>query len=224
MGGQACVFYGAAEFSRDLDLLVLADANSLNLLSHAMDQLEAPTIAVPRFEGQFLDRGHAIHFRCQRSDVKGLRIDVMSRLRRTDDFEQLWARRTKIEVEEVEVDMLALEDLVRAKKTQCDKDWPMIRRLVEQSYFLLPSQPNAEQLEFHLLELRTPDLLMDLAARFPEAADRAVARRPAIAPAVAGSVDEVSAALAAEEAAERAIDRAYWRPLREELESLRRAR
>ena len=25
MGGQACVFYGAAEFSRDLDLVVLAD-------------------------------------------------------------------------------------------------------------------------------------------------------------------------------------------------------
>lgn len=26
MGGQACVFYGAAEFSRDTDLAILADA------------------------------------------------------------------------------------------------------------------------------------------------------------------------------------------------------
>ena len=26
MGGQACVFYGAAEFSRDTDLAVVADA------------------------------------------------------------------------------------------------------------------------------------------------------------------------------------------------------
>ncbi len=25
MGGQACVFYGAAEFSRDTDLAILAD-------------------------------------------------------------------------------------------------------------------------------------------------------------------------------------------------------
>jgi len=25
MGGQACIFYGAAEFSRDVDLAVLAD-------------------------------------------------------------------------------------------------------------------------------------------------------------------------------------------------------
>jgi hypothetical protein len=26
MGGQACVFYGAAEFSRDTDFAILADA------------------------------------------------------------------------------------------------------------------------------------------------------------------------------------------------------
>ena len=35
MGGQACVFYGAAEFSRDTDLLILADAENLQRLSAA---------------------------------------------------------------------------------------------------------------------------------------------------------------------------------------------
>ena len=35
MGGQACVFYGAAEFSRDLDLFVLADATNLPILVRA---------------------------------------------------------------------------------------------------------------------------------------------------------------------------------------------
>jgi hypothetical protein len=29
MGGQACVFYGAAEFSRDADLVILADPENL---------------------------------------------------------------------------------------------------------------------------------------------------------------------------------------------------
>jgi hypothetical protein len=29
MGGQACVFYGAAEFSRDTDFAMLADALNL---------------------------------------------------------------------------------------------------------------------------------------------------------------------------------------------------
>ena len=32
MGGQACVFYGAAESSRDTDLLILADARNLERL------------------------------------------------------------------------------------------------------------------------------------------------------------------------------------------------
>ena len=32
MGGQACVFYGAAEFSRDTDLAILAEADNLDRL------------------------------------------------------------------------------------------------------------------------------------------------------------------------------------------------
>ena len=36
MGGQACVFYGAAEFSRVLDLIVLADPDNLERLRGAL--------------------------------------------------------------------------------------------------------------------------------------------------------------------------------------------
>jgi hypothetical protein len=32
MGGQACVFYGAAEFSRDTDLAILANSANLEKL------------------------------------------------------------------------------------------------------------------------------------------------------------------------------------------------
>ena len=38
MGGQACVFYGAAEFSRDTDLAVVADAINLARLRKALEQ------------------------------------------------------------------------------------------------------------------------------------------------------------------------------------------
>lgn len=38
MGGQACVFYGAAEFSRDLDLLILAGADNLARLASALNE------------------------------------------------------------------------------------------------------------------------------------------------------------------------------------------
>ena len=37
MGGQACVLYGAAEFSRDTDLLILADAANLARLEAALE-------------------------------------------------------------------------------------------------------------------------------------------------------------------------------------------
>jgi hypothetical protein len=78
MGGQACVYYGAAEFSRDLDLLILLSPDNLDHLCAALDDLDA---------------------------------------------------------------VLGMQDLVLAKKTQRNKDWPMIQLLVEQSYFPGPRNP-----------------------------------------------------------------------------------
>ena len=42
MGGQACVFYGAAEFSRDIDLLLRSDADNLERLRHAVRSSSPP--------------------------------------------------------------------------------------------------------------------------------------------------------------------------------------
>ena len=56
MGGQACVFYGAAEFSRDLDLLVLADAENLDLLRKALATVAAESIAVPALDASLPPR------------------------------------------------------------------------------------------------------------------------------------------------------------------------
>jgi hypothetical protein len=78
MGGQACVLYGGAEFSRDTDIAVLLDAENLHLLSEALDRLQAAPIALPPLEWGYLARGHAVHFRCQHPDAAGLRVDVMS--------------------------------------------------------------------------------------------------------------------------------------------------
>ena len=78
MGGQACVLYGGAEFSRDLHLLILADSDNLASLQSALDDLQAGPIAVPPFDSQYLLRGHAVHFRCRRPDLVGLRIDLMA--------------------------------------------------------------------------------------------------------------------------------------------------
>ena len=224
MGGQACVFYGAAEFSRDLDLLVLVDDDQLQHLRTALADLNAEPVAVPDLSPENLRRGHAVHFRCRRPDVNGLRIDLMSRLRGVPSFQELWERRTTFEIAAEQVDVLALEDLVLAKKTQRDKDWPMIRRLVEQSYYARSGSPPSEQVDFWFRELRTPELLIEASGRYPDAARLAAASRPAVGAALRDDVDAVIKALEHEEHAERSLDRDYWAPRKQELEQLRRAR
>ena len=63
MGGQACVFYGAAQVSKDIDFLVLAEPENFTRLQAALAELQADRIAVPPFDPAALARGHAVHFR-----------------------------------------------------------------------------------------------------------------------------------------------------------------
>ena len=116
MGGQACVFYGAAEFSRDADFAILADAANLARLRKALAELQAEPIAAPPFAIKYLRRGHAIHFRCQHPDALRMRVDVMSKMRGVDSFPKLWRRRTTIALPDgTKCDLLSLPDLVQAK-------------------------------------------------------------------------------------------------------------
>ena len=222
MGGQACVFYGAAEFSRDTDLAILSTPERLERFRAALADLEAECIALPPFEADYLLRGHALRFRCHHPDAAGMRIDVMSIMRGVAPFDLLWARRTTIQTTDGdEYDLLSLADLVQAKKTQRDKDWPMLRRLLEADYLQNRSHPTPEQLAFWLRELRTPVLLVELAVRYADQAMAAARGRPLLALAATENPTGVENALAAEEAGEREADRMYWQPLRAELEALR---
>ena len=44
MGGQATILYGAAEFSRDLDLAIACDASNLAATERALRELDAELI------------------------------------------------------------------------------------------------------------------------------------------------------------------------------------
>lgn len=225
MGGQACVFYGAAEFSRDADFAILADSANLTRLRKALAELQAETIAVPPFAVKHLRRGHAVHFRCQHPDALHMRVDIMSRMRGVDPFAGLWRRRTTLQLAGGErVDLLSLPDLVQAKKTQRDKDWPMIRRLVEAHYFENQKHPTPPQIRFWFQELRTSELLLELAQRHPATCRRLTSKRPLLSQVISGESINLEQALLAEETAERQRDREYWLPLRRELEALRDAR
>jgi hypothetical protein len=223
MGGQACVFYGAAEFSRDTDFAIHADAANLERLRAAMRELEAEVIAVPPLALEHLQRGHAVHFRCQHPEAARLRVDVMAKMRGVADFAELWERRTTLRGEDGTVyELMSLPDLVRAKKTQRDKDWPMIRRLIEADHAACSDTPSTERVRFWLGEGRTPALLIEWVGKFPDQAKAlAGAGRPLLELAVRNDEAGVEEALAREEQIERAADRAYWAPLKAELERMR---
>ncbi|MCA9225997.1 MAG: hypothetical protein KDA47_10320 [Planctomycetales bacterium] len=223
MGGQACVFYGAAEFSRDCDVVVLATDDNLHHLTAALAELQAECIAVPPRDWTTLERGHAIHFRCHHPDAVGIRLDVMSKMRGCDDFGELWQRRTTIQVADgFDYELLGIEDLVRAKKTQRDKDWPMIRRLVDAHYDRHQDTPTPQRNRFWLRECRTPEILVRLAAENPDAANELALERPLLLAAVQGDRQTLECELEAERLSEMEADKQYWTPLRKELEAMRR--
>jgi hypothetical protein len=224
MGGQACVVYGAAQFSKDIDFILLASAENFALFERALAELQAERIAVPPFDPAHLARGHAVHFRCHHRDAKDLRIDVMTRLRGLQDFETLWARRVSFTDDTgLELHLLDVPDLVEAKKTQRDKDWPVIALLVDIHLREHANEPTPERIAFWLSEARNPESLLELAARFPVESQALAAQRPLLATAIAADVNALRRELMEEELRERQRDREYWAPLKAEMEAFRRA-
>lgn len=221
MGGQACVLYGGAEFSRDTDLVLIGDDENLNRFRIALAELQAETIAVPPFEKSHLEEGLAIHFRCRHPDAPGMRVDVMTKLRGVDDFESLWDRRTTFDLDGELLEVLSLPDLVAAKKTQRDKDWSMIRRLLEADFYAHHDNATLTQRHFWFHELRTSALLIELMRADPEIGRELLTDRPLLQAAIDENESLLNVLLRDEEEVERQADRDYWAPLKARLEELR---
>jgi hypothetical protein len=224
IGGQACVFYGAAQFSKDIDFLILPEEENFRRFQQAMDELNAKRFAFPPLPPESLARGHAVHFRCDSLGFDGLRIDVMSRLRAIEDFETLWERRTIFTDEEgSQFHLLSPTDLVQSKKTQRSKDWPIIEALVTFHYAEMFATPTDDRIRFWLLEARSPETLVDICARFPEEAAELLKNRPLLALAIESNLLRLREELDAEKRREQEKDRLYWEPLKREMEEFRRA-
>ena len=97
----------------------------------------------------------------------------------------------------------------------------MLRRLLEADYHQYHVNPNHARVRFWLRELRTPELLMEVAGKHPELCHELALARPLLTAVVAGNFEQVVRALADEEQRERQADRIYWHPLKQELERLR---
>ena len=99
MGGQACVFYGAAEFSRDTDLAILADAGNLSRLRSRPDGSGGRGHCRAAVRGSSICGG-ATPFTSAAVILRRLRmrVDVMSQMRGVAPFPDLWARRTTLDL------------------------------------------------------------------------------------------------------------------------------
>jgi len=222
MGGQACVFYGAAQVSKDIDLALLAEPANIERLRLALKELAAERIAVPPFDPVLFDRGHAIHFRCHAPLVEGLRVDLMSKLRLLASFATLWERRTTFGDDlGSEFNLLSVPDLVLSKKTARDRDWPVIELLVNIHIHENLASPQPDWIRFWLQECRSPSQLLALARRFSDECHALTATRPLLTHALAANQIMLIQALDLEMRSEQAMDRAFWEPVRRELESMR---
>lgn len=222
IGGQAAIVYGAAEFSRDSDFVILCTPKNLVCLEKALNHLRAELIYVPPFEKSYLDRGHACHFRCQGKGVKNLRVDIISKLRGCDSFEKLWKRKKRISLPGgYRIDIIGLRDLGQSKKTQRDKDWLMLKRLIENDIILHKDNPSKEHLRWWFRESREASRLIELAKAYPQLARNCLRQRALLSFAIQGKVKELGRQLYKEELLEREKDVEYWAPLKRELETLR---
>jgi hypothetical protein len=222
IGGQACIIYGAAEFSRDSDFVILATHQNLERLRKALKHLRAKPIYFPPLEAEYLKKGHACHFRCGAQDVEGLRIDVMVKLRGCEEFDKLWLRRKTIRIKDNGIiDVISLQDLVQSKKTQRDKDWLMLKRLVGNDIVLTKTGQKSEQIKWWLRECRNTELLIELSGKYRKETKAVSVDRPLLSFALRSNKQKLSLELQKEEKSERQKDMEYWNPLKKELEALR---
>jgi len=225
IGGQACIVYGAAEFSRDSDFVILRTPNNIKCLKVALNVLKAKLIYVPPLEEDYLKRGHACHFRCDATDIKGLRIDVISKLRGCEPFDKLWERRNAISFKNgIAIDIIGLRDLVQSKKTQRDKDWLMLKRLVENDIILNKHNSSNDHVRWWLQECRNAGTLIELAKKYPRLAKDCSSERSLLSSVIIPDTEKLALQLHNEEMLERQKDIEYWKPLKRELEALRRKR
>jgi len=221
MGGQACILYGGSEFTRDSDLCVMCDSGNLQRVRKALKSLGAQRIFYPELTITNLKKGHACHFICKNPGLENFRVDVMSRMRNCPGFSTLWRQRENLTIEKgLLVPVMGIKHLVASKKTQRDKDWPMIRRLLERDIASC-KKPVLDRVSWWLSECRTPEILIQLCRKYPETAESSKNSRQLLPIAIAGDVNRLEDALLDEEKQERHRDREFWKPLRKELERMR---
>ncbi len=131
ISGQACVLYGASQFTEDVDLWIRPSSGDLRGLLKALAFAGArvhkltvrPTLRRMR-------QGHGFHFLIP----PDIYLDVMGRPPRVGRFSAAWSRRRRMKTDWGTLPVAAPEDLVLLKRTNRPSDYEAITNLVRVRY------------------------------------------------------------------------------------------
>jgi hypothetical protein len=227
ISGQACILYGASQFTEDIDLWIQPAPGNLESFLRAMARVEAHVYKLtPPLSMKYVRKGHGFHFRIGRD----LFLDVMGRPPRVGSFQQAISRAREFKTDWGTLPVSAPEDLVLLKRTNRPGDYEAISNLVR-----LRFQEAKEDVDVVRWALLNTFEVADLADFAVEAVDR-LRRWPsrpalrALLPVTAASrpperrIRRAARLLALEMAEAQERGRLYWRPVVAELRKLQASR
>jgi hypothetical protein len=225
ISGQACVLYGASQFTEDVDLWLQPAARDLAGLLRSLAKVKAVVHKLtPPPSLSLVQRGHGFHFLIPPDTY----LDVMGRPPRVGPFSTALSRARRMKTDWGTLPVVAPEDLVLLKRTNRPSDYEAITNLVRLRRAEAPDDPGV--LRWCLENTFDVDDLIDTAAlaanRLKRWPGRAALR--ALLPLSKGSGRvpsdrrlRASRLLALEAADLQEKGRRYWVPFLRELKMLR---
>jgi len=231
IAGQACLYYGAIQNTKDGDLWVLPSEENVEQLRKALHEIGAHQTFLPELSLKYLLKGHAVHYELPHG-AGNFRIDIMTHPPRTTGFEEAWQEAEKAEVYGIPCRVVDVSRLVDMKKTMRDKDYGVIDTLTSILLEYACKHPEAQSQfgPWLAMELRSAEGLIRMAKEFPSglkflsSTNRKAARLACqVVEANLSQPDDtktIHEALDTETARLKAADREYWEPRLRELKAI----
>lgn len=221
IGGQACVLYGGAQLTEDVDLWIHPTAANFRSFLQALASANARVYKVtPPLQLSYLRKGHGFHFVLGRD----LYLDVMGKPPRVGSFAAALRRCRRINTDWGLLPVVSPEDLVLLKQTNRPSDYETISNLVRMR---VEEDNRASVLRWALLNTFDVEDLASFAVAAVQKLKR-LPLRPALrallpitSPPPDARVARSARLLALEAADVQERGRRYWLPYIEEIKALR---
>lgn len=150
IGGQAAILYGAAQFTRDLDLWIRPTAANLSALVRALHAVRARVHKLtPPLTLEHVRRGHGFHSVVPQPGALPAFVDVRGHPPRVSTYAAARGRASFFATPWGRLPVVAIPELVESKKTNRPGDDDVILRRARLRLASLPS-PHASRLRWAL--------------------------------------------------------------------------